>query len=58
MKDSKNQIIRSMKSYETGGSSDDPCIEEYIAEDGKKKKEEDLNVEKLKHLELEVMKKN
>jgi len=38
MKDSKNQIIRSMKSYEKGGSSDDPCIEEYIAEDGKKKK--------------------
>ena len=27
MKDSKNQIIRSMKSYETGGSTDDSCFD-------------------------------
>jgi len=35
---SKNQIIRSMKSYEEGGASDDSCMEEYIAADGKRKK--------------------
>jgi hypothetical protein len=38
MIDSKNQMIRSMKSYETGGASDDSCMEEYIAADGKKRK--------------------
>lgn len=40
MKDSKNQIIRSMKSYETGGSSDDPCMETDTGTDwpGKKKR--------------------
>jgi hypothetical protein len=34
---SKNQMIRSMKSYEVGGSSDDPCIETVMV-DGKPKK--------------------
>lgn len=34
----KNQIIRSMKSYETGGSTDDSCMEEYTAADGKRRK--------------------
>ena len=38
MKDSKNQIIRSMKSYETGGSTDDSCMEEYTAADGKRRR--------------------
>jgi len=38
MKDSKNQIIRSMKSYEVGGASDDSCMEEYVAADGKRRK--------------------
>ena len=38
MKDSKNQIIRSMNSYETGGSTDDACMEEYVAADGKKRR--------------------
>jgi hypothetical protein len=38
MKDSKNQIIRSMKSYQMGGTSDESCMEEYIAADGKKRK--------------------
>ena len=38
MKDSKNQIIRSMKSYETGGSTDDSCMEEYMDASGKKRK--------------------
>jgi hypothetical protein len=35
---SKNQMIRSMKSYEVGGASDDSCMEEYIAADGKKRR--------------------
>jgi hypothetical protein len=38
MKDSKNQMIRSMKSYETGGVSDDSCMEEYTGADGKKRR--------------------
>jgi hypothetical protein len=38
MKDDKNQIIRSMKSYEAGGASDNSCIEEYTDTSGKKKK--------------------
>jgi hypothetical protein len=38
MIDSKNQMIRSMKSYETGGASDDSCMEEYTAADGKRRK--------------------
>lgn len=38
MIDDKNQIIRSRKSYEVGGSTDDSCMEEYIAADGKKRK--------------------
>jgi hypothetical protein len=32
MKDSKNQIIRSMSSYEKGGSSDDPCMETVMVD--------------------------
>ena len=32
MKDNKNQIIRSMKSYDEGGSSDDPCMETVIVD--------------------------
>ena len=32
MKDSKNQIIRSMCSYEKGGSSDDPCMETVMVD--------------------------
>ena len=35
---SKNQMIRSMKSYEVGGASDDSCMEEYMGADGKKRK--------------------
>lgn len=38
MKDSKNQIIRSMSSYQMGGTSDDSCMEEYIGADGKRRK--------------------
>jgi hypothetical protein len=38
MIDSKNQIIRSMKSYAEGGSTEDSCMEEYVAADGKKRK--------------------
>ena len=38
MIDSKNQIIRSMRSYETGGSTDDSCMEEYTAADGKRRR--------------------
>lgn len=37
MIDDKNQMIRSMRSYEVGGSSDDPCIETVMV-DGKPKK--------------------
>jgi hypothetical protein len=35
---SKNQMIRSMKSYEVGGASDDSCMEEYTGADGKRRK--------------------
>jgi hypothetical protein len=38
MIDSKNQMIRSMKSYQTGGASDDSCMEEYMGADGKKRR--------------------
>jgi hypothetical protein len=38
MIDSKNQIIRSMKSYAEGGSTEDSCMEEYVASDGKRRK--------------------
>jgi hypothetical protein len=34
---SKNQMIRSMKSYEVGGSSDDSCMETVMV-DGKPKR--------------------
>lgn len=40
---SKNQMIRSMKSYEVGGASDDECMEEYTAEDGKRRKRRKKN---------------
>jgi hypothetical protein len=38
MIDSKNQMIRSMKSYEAGGASDDSCMEEYTGADGKRRR--------------------
>lgn len=38
MQHSKNQIIRSMKSYEEGGVADDSCMEEYIGADGKRRR--------------------
>jgi hypothetical protein len=38
MIDSKNQMIRSMKSYQTGGASDDSCMEEYTGADGKRRR--------------------
>ena len=38
MQHNKNQIIRSMKSYQEGGASDDSCMEEYIGADGKRRK--------------------
>ena len=38
MIDDKNQIIRSMRSYEVGGSTDDSCMEEYTDFDGRRKK--------------------
>ena len=38
MQHSKNQIIRSMKSYEIGGASDDSCMEEYVGADGKRRR--------------------
>lgn len=31
-------MIRSMKSYQMGGSSNDSCMEEYVDFDGKRKK--------------------
>lgn len=37
MIDDKNQIIRSMRSYETGGSTDDSCMETVMV-DGKRKR--------------------
>ena len=37
MIDDKNQIIRSMRSYETGGSTDDSCMETVMV-DGKPKR--------------------
>jgi len=43
MKDSKNQMIRSMKSYEVGGASDDSCMEEYTGADGKRRKRRKKN---------------
>jgi hypothetical protein len=38
MQESKNQMIRSMKSYAVGGSTDDSCMEEYMGADGKKRR--------------------
>ena len=45
---SKNQMIRSMKSYEEGGVSDDACMEEYVAADGKRRKRRRSNCGKTK----------
>jgi hypothetical protein len=33
-----NQMIRSMKSYAVGGSTDDSCMEEYMGADGKRRR--------------------
>ena len=38
MIDDKNQIIRSISSYEVGGSTDDSCMEEYMDASGKKRR--------------------
>ena len=38
MIDSKNQMIRSMRSYAEGGSTEDSCMEEYTSSDGKKRR--------------------
>jgi hypothetical protein len=38
MIDDKNQMIRSMRSYQEGGTSDDSCMEEYTDFDGKRKR--------------------
>ena len=48
MIDSKNQMIRSMKSYQTGGASDDSCMEEYTGADGKRRKRRKSNCGKTK----------
>lgn len=48
MKDSKNQMIRSMKSYQTGGSTDNSCMEEYMGADGKRRKRRKSNCGKTK----------
>jgi len=48
MKDSKNQMIRSMRSFQTGGSSDDSCMEEYMGADGKRRKRRRSNCGKTK----------
>jgi len=34
----KNQSIKPIKRYEVGGASEDSCMEEYVAADGKKRK--------------------
>ena len=34
----KNQSIKPIKKYEVGGASEDACMEEYVAADGKKRK--------------------
>ena len=38
MIDSKNQMIRSMRSYAEGGSTEDSCMEEYTSAEGKKRR--------------------
>jgi hypothetical protein len=38
MIDDKNQIMRSMRSYQEGSASDDSCMEEYTDFDGKRKR--------------------
>jgi hypothetical protein len=48
MQHSKNQMIRSMKSYQEGGSSDDSCMEEYMGADGKRRKRRRSNCGKSK----------
>ena len=34
----KNNSIKPIKRYETGGASDDACMEEYTAADGKRRR--------------------
>jgi hypothetical protein len=48
MIDNKNQMIRSMRSYQEGGASDDSCIEEYTDRDGKRRKRRKSNCGKSK----------
>jgi hypothetical protein len=48
MQESKNQMIRSMKSYAVGGSTDDSCMEEYMGADGKKRRRRKSNCGKSK----------
>jgi hypothetical protein len=45
---SKKQILRSMQSYEVGGSSDDACMEEYMDDKGKKRRRRKKNCGKTK----------
>jgi len=47
MQHSKNQMIRSMKSYEVGGASEDSCMEEYTDFDGKRKRRRRSNCGKV-----------
>lgn len=49
MKDSKNQIIRSMKSYEVGGATEDSCMETVLI-DGEKKRRRKSNCGKTKKI--------
>ena len=52
MIDDKNQIIRSMRSYEVGGSTDDSCMEEYTDASGKKRKKKKKNCGKSKTIRV------
>lgn len=51
MIDDKNQIIRSMRSYATGGSTDDSCMETVmVAGKPKKKRKQNCNAGKIKRV--------
>jgi hypothetical protein len=41
-----------MKSYEVGGTSDDECMEEYVAADGKRKRRRRSNCGKTKTIRV------
>jgi len=41
------QLVRMASSYEMGGASDDSCMEEYIAADGKRKRRRRSNCGKV-----------